>query len=161
MFMGYYNDLQESIANTWRITPKVVAQYRDIANFKATRHIVWIQARRDPEKEWLQLCYCVKEEYVDMTIKDWQDDWKIPVLTQEIPTGKEVDAEQYQTPVVDKFAPKKPNPSHKSAQKKKVGVPKKGTQARKKDTTQAPKEQGKRVETAQGSTSSATQQEQG
>jgi hypothetical protein len=40
MFTGYYNDLQESIANTWRITPEVVGQYRDIANFKATRHTV-------------------------------------------------------------------------------------------------------------------------
>jgi hypothetical protein len=44
MFSWYYNDLQESIANTWRITPKVVAQYRDIANFKVTKHTVWIQA---------------------------------------------------------------------------------------------------------------------
>jgi outer membrane autotransporter protein len=55
MFAGYYNDLQESIANTWWVTPEVVVQYQGIANFKATRHAVWIQARKDPEKEWLQL----------------------------------------------------------------------------------------------------------
>jgi hypothetical protein len=70
MFMGYYNDLQEIIANTWRITPKVVMQYRDIANLKEIRHTVWIQERRDPENEWLQLQYCVKEEDVEMEIKD-------------------------------------------------------------------------------------------
>jgi hypothetical protein len=44
MFAGYYNDLQEIIANTWRIMPEVVMQYRDIANFKMTMHTVWIQA---------------------------------------------------------------------------------------------------------------------
>jgi len=64
MFAGYYNDLQEIIANTWWIMPKVVTQYRDIANFKATMHTIWIQARKDPEKEWIQLRYCVKEEDV-------------------------------------------------------------------------------------------------
>jgi hypothetical protein len=85
MFAGYYNDLQESIANTWRITPEVVAQYQGIANFKVTRHTVWIQARKDPENQWLQLRYCVKEEDVEMAIKDWHDDWRIPDLNQEMP----------------------------------------------------------------------------
>jgi hypothetical protein len=70
MFAGYYNDLQERIANTWWITLEVVTQYQDIANFKVTRHIIWIQVRRDPEKEWLQLQYNIKEEDVEMAIKD-------------------------------------------------------------------------------------------
>jgi hypothetical protein len=78
-----------------------------------------------------------------MEIKDWQDDWRVPVLTQEMPTGKEADAGKDQTPVGDKVVPKKPKPSQKPTQQKKGGVPKKGTQARKKDTTQAPKEQKK------------------
>jgi len=54
---GYHNGLQESIANTWQVTPEVVAQYQGIANFKATRHAMWIQARKDPDNKWLQLCY--------------------------------------------------------------------------------------------------------
>jgi len=44
MFAGYYNDMQEIIANTWWITPEVVAQYRGIAKFKVTKNTVWIQA---------------------------------------------------------------------------------------------------------------------
>jgi hypothetical protein len=74
MFAGYYNDLQESIANTWQITLEVVMQYQDIAKFKVTRHAVWIQPRKDPKKEWLQLRYCVKEEGIEMAFKDWHDD---------------------------------------------------------------------------------------
>jgi hypothetical protein len=42
MFAGYYNDLRESIANTWRVMPEVVAQYQGIDNFKSTMHAVWI-----------------------------------------------------------------------------------------------------------------------
>jgi hypothetical protein len=74
-----------------------------------------------------------------MAIKDWQDDWRVPVLTQEMPIGKEIDRGKDQTPVGDKVAPKKPNSSQKSVQQNKGGVPKKGTQVRTKDTTQAPK----------------------
>jgi hypothetical protein len=72
-----------------------------------------------------------------MTIKDWQDDWRIPVLNQEIPASKEAYACQVQTPIGDKDAPKKPKPSQNSVHQKKGGVPKKGTQARTKYTTQA------------------------
>jgi hypothetical protein len=82
-----------------------------------------------------------------MAIKDWQDDWRVPVPTQEMPTDKEVEAGKDQTPFGDKVAPKKPNPSQKPTEQNKGGVPKKGTQTGKKDTTQAPKDQEKGVET--------------
>jgi hypothetical protein len=72
--------------------PEVVTQYQDISNFKETRDTLWIQARNDPGKEWLQLQYCVKEEDIEMTIKDWKDDWRVPILIQEMPMDKEVDA---------------------------------------------------------------------
>jgi len=43
-----------------------------------------------------------------MAIKHWQDDQRVPVLIQEIPMDKEVDAGQEQTPKRDKMIPKKP-----------------------------------------------------
>jgi hypothetical protein len=90
-FSRYFSEIQESIVNTWRITPDVVAQYRDIASFRATRHNMWIQVCRDPGKEWLQLRYCITEDDIEMEMRDWHDDWRIPVLTQEVPKGTEVD----------------------------------------------------------------------
>jgi hypothetical protein len=36
--------------------------------------------------------YCVKEEDVEMAIKDWHDDWRIPELNQEMFIDKEDDA---------------------------------------------------------------------
>jgi hypothetical protein len=74
MFEGYYNNLQESITNTWRITLEVVTQYQGIENFKATGNTMWIQEQKDHNNQWLQLWYCVKEEDVEMAIKDWNDD---------------------------------------------------------------------------------------
>jgi hypothetical protein len=118
MFIRYYNDLQESIANTWWITPEAVAQYQGISKFKATRHRVWIQAWKDPKNQWIQLRYC---------IKDWHDDWRIPDLNQDMLADKEVDAGQEKTLAGDKRVPKKPNIGHNLAQQKKGGVSKKGT----------------------------------
>jgi hypothetical protein len=89
IFEGYLHDLQETIANLWRITPQVVAYYQGIANFKATRHAMWIQAQKDPNKKWLQMHYCITEGDIEMAIKDWEDDWRIPVLTRDIPAGAE------------------------------------------------------------------------
>jgi hypothetical protein len=44
------------------------------------------------------LQYCVEEEDIEMTIKDWQDDWRVPVLNQDMSTDKEVDAGKEKTP---------------------------------------------------------------
>jgi hypothetical protein len=67
-FAWYLNDIQDNIANTWRITLEVVTQYQGIANFRATCHNMWIQACRDPTKEWLQLHFCIKAEEVEMAM---------------------------------------------------------------------------------------------
>jgi hypothetical protein len=40
-----------------------------IAYFKASRHNMWIQAKRDPKKEWLQLRYYVIGEEVQWAMK--------------------------------------------------------------------------------------------
>jgi len=89
----------------------------------------------------LQLLFYIKEEEVDMAMRDWQDDWKIPVINKEIPKGKEVEVGSSKTHVGDNDAPKKPKKqgktSQKPVQKKKVSAPKKDVWSGKKDT--APK----------------------
>jgi hypothetical protein len=84
IFEGYLRDLQEAISKMWRITPEVVARYADIATFQATRHTMWIQARKDPDKQWLQMHYCITEGDIDMVISEWADEWRIPTITQEV-----------------------------------------------------------------------------
>jgi hypothetical protein len=69
-FSRYFSEIQDSIANSWRITPNVVSQFKYISNFKEIRHNMWIQVCKDPGKEWLKLRYYVIEEDVEMTMRD-------------------------------------------------------------------------------------------
>jgi hypothetical protein len=45
---------------------------------------MWIQARKDPDKWWLQMCYCIIEGDIDMVISEWDDEWNILILTQDL-----------------------------------------------------------------------------
>jgi hypothetical protein len=38
----YLKEMQDKITDTWRISPKVVKENEGIANFKASRHNMWI-----------------------------------------------------------------------------------------------------------------------
>jgi hypothetical protein len=67
-FSRNFAEIQESITNTWRITLKVVAQFKDITKFKAFKHNMWMQERKDLEKKWLQLRYYVTEENHGLTL---------------------------------------------------------------------------------------------
>jgi hypothetical protein len=44
----------------------------------------------DLEKEWIQLRFFINDEEVEMAMRYWQDNWKIPVITKEIPKGNDV-----------------------------------------------------------------------
>jgi len=141
-FSKYFSEIQESIDNTWIITTDVVMQFKDIANFKAFRHNMWIQVHRDLGKEWLQLRYYVMEEDIEMAMRYFPDNWKIPFLTQEVPKGTEVDTGKTKTPTGDKFVPKRLKPMQKSEQQKKGGASNKDAHAGNKDISLQQKEQG-------------------
>jgi hypothetical protein len=49
---------------------------------------MWIQAKRDPKKELLQLRYCVTGEEVQWAMKDWPDEWKVLVISKKVPKSK-------------------------------------------------------------------------
>ena len=60
------------------------------------------------EKEWLQLRFYINAKEVEVAMRDWKNDWKIPVITKEMPKGKEVDAGSSKTPAGGNTATKKP-----------------------------------------------------
>jgi hypothetical protein len=53
---------------------------------------MWIQAHKYLDNQWLQLRYWIKEVDIEMAIKDWEDDWRVPILIREIPI--EIEAEE-------------------------------------------------------------------
>jgi hypothetical protein len=97
-------------------------QFQDIAKFKVSMHNMWIQACRDPGKEWLQLRYCIMKEDIEMAMRDWTDNWKIPFLHQEVPKGTKVDVGKTKTPTGDKATPKRLKPTQNLVQQKKGGT---------------------------------------
>jgi hypothetical protein len=46
---------------------------------------MWIQPRQDPDKQWLQMRYCITEGDIDMIISEWLDEWRIPNIPREVP----------------------------------------------------------------------------
>jgi hypothetical protein len=53
VFSMFLEEMQYNIAKIWRIPIEVVQENEGIANFKASRHHMLIQARMDPKKKWL------------------------------------------------------------------------------------------------------------
>jgi hypothetical protein len=53
MFTQYLTNIQNSLVDTWRISPETVKEYGQIENFWASRHNMWLQEKKDPTKEWL------------------------------------------------------------------------------------------------------------
>jgi len=71
------------------IPVEVVQGNEGIANFKASKHHLWIQDTRYPKKKWLELRYCTSREEVDWIVKDWSALWKVPVLEKKGTKQKE------------------------------------------------------------------------
>jgi hypothetical protein len=80
---------RKNIAETWRISPGVVKEIEGISNFKASRHNMWIQERRDPKKKWLNMKYYITVEEVQWVIGEFPDQWKVPVAEKKGTKGKE------------------------------------------------------------------------
>jgi len=108
IFEGYLHNLQEAIFEMWRITPDVVARYGNIANFQVTRHAMWTQARKDPDKKWLHMYYCITKGDIDMVISEWDNEWRILAITQEVPERTtEEEAKQGETQPSEIQVPKR------------------------------------------------------
>jgi hypothetical protein len=83
-----------------------------------------------------------------MAIKDWEDDWRIIVLTPDIPTGVEEEEErkehtnaeeagQEETQPQEVIVPKKPRTGQAKPKQTKGGTSREGTQKGKKNNTQS------------------------
>jgi hypothetical protein len=72
-------EIQQRTTNVWRIPVEVVQESEGIARFKASKHHMWIQTARDPNKEWLEMQYCIMREEIDWIIKYQPMQWKVPV----------------------------------------------------------------------------------
>jgi hypothetical protein len=94
---------------------------------------MWIRACRDPRKDWIQMRYCITEDDIKMDMRDWPNEFKIPVLDQEVPQGMDVDVGKAKTHVGDNATPKKLKPTQNPMHQKEGGPGEKDTKTTKKD----------------------------
>jgi hypothetical protein len=105
---------------------------------------MWIQAQKDPNKKWLQMHYYITEGNINMVIKYWEDEWKIPILIQDLlERTTEEEVRQGETQPEEFLVPKKQRMTHKKTKQTNEGTTKTRTQKRKKQNTQMAKEHQK------------------
>jgi hypothetical protein len=85
MFMIYLTEIQNRVTKTWRIPIETIQEFGKIANFQASHHSMWLQAKRDPAKEWLQLKYCVTMQDIQMEVQEWLEEWRTPTIPKMVP----------------------------------------------------------------------------
>jgi hypothetical protein len=85
MFVQYLTEIQNNVTETWRISPETVQEYGQDSQFCASRHNMWLQEKKDPTKEWLQLKYCVTMQDIHMEVQEWPEEWKVPEIPSAMP----------------------------------------------------------------------------
>jgi hypothetical protein len=88
IFVRYFIEMQDLIADTWRITPETVQEFGQVSNFRETCHSLWMQAKGDKAKEWLQLNYCVMQEEIQREVQEWPEEWKVPKIPTTVPRSQ-------------------------------------------------------------------------
>jgi hypothetical protein len=65
IFEMLLEEIQQCTTNVWCIPIEVIHETEGIAKIKASRHHMWIQAARDPNKAWKEILDCISKEDVD------------------------------------------------------------------------------------------------
>jgi hypothetical protein len=88
--------------------------------------------------------YCITEGKIDFVMKHWEDEWRIPAITQELPEIiVEEEAGQGETQPKEIQVPKRRRTGQGKTTQKNEGPTKTGTQNGKKDKMELAKEQQK------------------
>ena len=62
-----------------RLPNYAVAKYQWLIQFAIGPHSIYIQAWRDPEKQWIPMDYKVTDEELDAIVQEWPTKWCNPV----------------------------------------------------------------------------------
>jgi hypothetical protein len=77
-FYVYLENITHLVAHTSCISTETVETYKDITHFKVGMHHMYVQAKKDPTRQWFPTSYRLTIEDVCLIVNDWEDGWKIP-----------------------------------------------------------------------------------
>ena len=75
VFSFYIMDIQFQIAKTPRLSNNLFSQYDGATAFSIDMHHTFIQARTDPQHQWLKLPYVVNEGDIRAVVQHWPVEW--------------------------------------------------------------------------------------
>jgi hypothetical protein len=52
------------------------------AQFWEEQHHIYVQEKKDPREEWVQMKYKITKEDIQLIMQDWDLDWKVPGIEQ-------------------------------------------------------------------------------
>jgi hypothetical protein len=88
IFVLHFEEIQEKVVETWRIPLEVVEENKEITIFQVSRHNVCIQEKRNPKNNYLQMRYCITGEEVQWAMKEFPDEWRVPMASKKGKKGK-------------------------------------------------------------------------
>ena len=72
------------------LTKEVIRNFKYILKFKIDMHHIYIQACKDPEKEWFPCEYRLHEQAIENIISEWPLELKVPIVEDEIYEDRKV-----------------------------------------------------------------------
>ena len=96
-FWVYWEALQAAAIVVPRVSPYAMDKYQWILRFAIGPHSIHIQARQDPNRQWLPFPYKFTTEEMDAIMQDWPGDWCVPMSQEEL--AKELPLDVPEEPV--------------------------------------------------------------
>jgi hypothetical protein len=89
IFGMYIQEMQEKIANTWRISPEVVKEHEGIANLRHPGITHGYKPEETLRRHGSRCTIALTIEEVQWVLAEWPDQWKVPVAVKKGEKGKE------------------------------------------------------------------------
>ena len=83
-FWVYWEALQATSISVPQVSPYVAAKYQQILRFAIEPHSIYIQARWDPNQQWLLFPYKFTIEELDAIFQEWSLEWRNPGSQEEL-----------------------------------------------------------------------------
>ena len=91
-FWVYWEALQAMTIKVPHLPNTATSKYQRIIRFAVNPHSIYIQAHRDPDKQWLPMAYKITDAELEVIVQYWLVDWHEPVSAKDISLGPRLDA---------------------------------------------------------------------
>ena len=83
-FWLYWEVLQAATMKIPHLSEEAIVKYQWIVQFAMGPHEIHVQARREPDKQWLSTYYSLNYVQMDSILDDWHAEWQEPVSEDEV-----------------------------------------------------------------------------